>query len=263
MKVLRVLIFVLVVPIFASAQTAPNISVTDVEGEQHDLYELLDDGKYVFIDFFSYWCGICCNKAPDVKTIYENFGCNTGDVIVLSIDNAGNNSQAIAFENDCAGGGGSPLVSGNEGNGSAAYNAFDLIGQPNFRLISPDRSYLSYNSSSMNVSSITAALNGLGVSEQSCTMAVGLNDLDQFADVNIFPTIVTDYINIEIQLEQASKLELDLFDLAGKKIHQFEYEANAGFNQFDISYKGINSGYYLLALKDVNNKTATQKIFIK
>jgi len=35
-------------------QTAPDFTATDIHGQTWHLYELLDDGKYVLLDFFAY-----------------------------------------------------------------------------------------------------------------------------------------------------------------------------------------------------------------
>lgn len=49
---------------FASAQlpngsTAPNFTATDLDGNTHTLYDILDQGYVVYIKFFATWCGPC------------------------------------------------------------------------------------------------------------------------------------------------------------------------------------------------------------
>ncbi len=62
----------------------PNFTVTDTKGKTHSLYDYCDDGKYVVIDFFTYWCGSCAYLgAPVADTFYKKYGCNTGNVIIL------------------------------------------------------------------------------------------------------------------------------------------------------------------------------------
>jgi hypothetical protein len=40
---------------------APDFTVVDIEGNEHHLYEILDEGKTVVIDFFGTWCDACWN----------------------------------------------------------------------------------------------------------------------------------------------------------------------------------------------------------
>ncbi len=69
--------------------TAPNFTVTDIDGNSHTLYDYLDEGKTVVIDFFTTWCEPCWWYHEDgaLKDAYNMYGPNgTDEIMVFSIE---------------------------------------------------------------------------------------------------------------------------------------------------------------------------------
>ena len=78
----KVLLFALGLTFFlsygqmADNSYAPNITLTDIEGNQFDLYSELDAGKTVILDLFATWCGPCWSFAEGgvLESLQNNYG---------------------------------------------------------------------------------------------------------------------------------------------------------------------------------------------
>ena len=64
---------------------APDFALTDQYGEVHTLADY--EGKTIFLNFWATWCGPCRSEMPDIQALYEDWGENTGDVVVLGVAN--------------------------------------------------------------------------------------------------------------------------------------------------------------------------------
>ena len=64
---------------------APSFALTDQNGAEHKLADYR--GKVIFLNFWATWCGPCQREMPDIQKLYEKYGKNTGDVIVLGVAN--------------------------------------------------------------------------------------------------------------------------------------------------------------------------------
>ena len=80
------------------AQTAPDIDFTDLNGVSHNLYDYLDDGKSVLLDFFIVNCTPCQEGTGYLDAFYENYGPEGTDQLqVISLE-VYNNSDPIVQE---------------------------------------------------------------------------------------------------------------------------------------------------------------------
>lgn len=63
--------------------TAPDFTLVDQFGNTHTLSDY--KGKTVFLNFWATWCPPCKAEMPDIQALYEEYGENSEDVIILGI----------------------------------------------------------------------------------------------------------------------------------------------------------------------------------
>lgn len=66
-----------------STVPAPDFTLTDQHGASHTLSDY--KGKTIFLNFWGTWCPPCRAEMPEIQELYEEYGENTGDVIILGV----------------------------------------------------------------------------------------------------------------------------------------------------------------------------------
>jgi cytochrome c-type biogenesis protein len=67
----------------AAAIPAPDFTLQDQYGNTHTFSDY--KGKTVFLNFWATWCPPCRAEMPEIQEIYEEYGENNSDVIILGI----------------------------------------------------------------------------------------------------------------------------------------------------------------------------------
>ena len=69
----------------ADGSIAPNFISTDVEGNEWELYEVLNQGKTVILDISATWCAPCWDyhQSGELETLYEMYGPNGTDELMV------------------------------------------------------------------------------------------------------------------------------------------------------------------------------------
>lgn len=136
----RLLIFFVLLQASLLAQTAPNLVVTDLEGASHNLYNYLDQGKTVILDFFIVNCTSCEDGAPFLDEFWNTNGPNGNDQIQIISIEVSNASDQMVQETTQIWGINNPLV-----NLSETPELFDsfIMGFPTYVVVCPDRSMTS------------------------------------------------------------------------------------------------------------------------
>ncbi len=120
-----------------SLTEAVDFTVTDCHGQTYNLFEILDRGQAVFIDFFFYSCGQCQVISPYVTGSYTQMGCNMHDVFYIEISYIDSDAVCQRWVDEY--GVEFPTV-GKDGGGNEVFNLYGIQGCPTLVLIMPDRS---------------------------------------------------------------------------------------------------------------------------
>ena len=84
----------------ASQKTTPAIDF-ELQDQFGNLHKLSDyKGKVVFLNFWATWCPPCKQEMPDIQKLYENYGSNKEDVIILGVASPKSEHNQFTQEQD-------------------------------------------------------------------------------------------------------------------------------------------------------------------
>ena len=174
-----------------SLTEAVDFTGTDCYGEEViNLFEILDRGQHVLIDFYYYQCTPCQRVVPYVVEAYEAFGCNNHDVFFMEVTHYDNaeicqwwaEKYGVQY----------PTISKEYG-GEEIRAAYNIPSFPSLVLIAPDRKILLQDMDYDSIKEggaqyIIEQLEQFGIEQHSCDEPV-VND--PVVDVNVDETTYT------------------------------------------------------------------------
>ncbi|MEP6793977.1 MAG: CHRD domain-containing protein [Saprospiraceae bacterium] len=100
-------------------------------------------------------------------------------------------------------------------------------------------------------------LRGQIVKDFLCTIETGVEPIDEInGDVLLSPNPVTDELNIQLELNKAATLSMNVFDVTGKMISAQPFRLTEGRNEVQVETISLNPGFYLLMITDGNKSQA-------
>jgi Secretion system C-terminal sorting domain len=80
--------------------------------------------------------------------------------------------------------------------------------------------------------------------------------------ISIHPNPAKDFINVKLDLKQASQVSMELIDMTGKIIMKNDYGARSGEQNFRFDFSDLKTGIYMMQLK-TDKETAGYKISVE
>lgn len=227
MKKLFTLVFAMLLSVNVFAQcpltTAVDFTATDCHGTEVHLFDILDGGQYVLIDFFFTSCGPCQQATPKIVESYYAFGCNMHDVYYMEISDR--DSDALCQTWTANYGVEYPTISGVAG-GAGICNQYQIGAFPTVILIAPDRSILIQDLWPINnAQTVISALENHGIQQHDCepaptgevlfsvdSISILMGCIEEPGMFTIYNETTTDVTIEDYMAEQCSFLCLDSYD---------------------------------------------------
>lgn len=220
--------------------TAPDFTIKDLNGNSFNLYSTLAQGKYVAIDFFFTTCQPCQATAPKFKGAYQNYGCNTGNVVFISIDNGDTDPQCKAYESSYVGANGPPMFSGVTGGGDAAVSSFMPQAFPTLILIAPNKQIVEKDMWPIaNAAAFDPFLSSHGLNYSAC--ATGVGEVASPFNFEMFPNPASNVLNISSK-NHSEISSVKIIDFTGKAVVSEIF--GAGNESVSLQIAALPKGVY-------------------
>lgn len=195
---------------------AVDFTATDCHGTEVHLFDILDGGQYVLIDFFFYNCGMCNTTVPMIVQSYEAFGCNMHDVFYMEISDR--DSDALCQDWTTKYGVEYPTISAAAG-GNTITHQYGISSWSTVILIAPDRQIVIHDLWPLsNVQDIITALENKGLTQHECT-----TDIEEHPQAHtLFPNPASESITIKGD----NLRHIDIFNVLGHKVDSYEATGN-------------------------------------
>ncbi len=196
---------------------AVNFSVTDTHGQQHTLFDYLDDDKYVLIDFFFTTCQACNIANPNIIQAYKQYGCNQKDVVFIALNRGNSDAQVCAYLDKYKGF--IPTASGINGHADDIVTAYGVTAFPTIVLIAPDHSFVSKDIYPVTKANLDKAIHlNAGRAYNNNCYSSEHHVLSRDIELILYPNPVINTASIQIHLDQSLDVQVKIINILGQTI---------------------------------------------
>lgn len=245
---------------FLSAQTtATNFTMPDCNGVNHTLFDELDAGKVIVID----WVMPCITCIPYSKTTYNVVqsyqSSHPNRVFFYMVDDYGQANSDCAVLNSWGNTNGMPASASSLRfeNKDTIINMLDYgsKGMPKIVVLGGTSHTVFYNSNNtVNATALQTAINdalntGASISEP----------LNSFASVSIYPNPANATSAISFNLKKSSVVKTEVFNQVGQKVIDMSSgNLPSGENKIQLNTTKLNDGIYFLKISNTDHSSVVK-----
>ena len=251
--------------LFAVAQfgTAPDFNVTDIDGNQHQLYaDILDQGLIAVIDVSATWCGPCwslytSNALEELHEAYGPDGTNQLRVIFYEGDPNTDDAALMGSGNTLGDWTGHTYPIVNESPLTLDLNIWAPLGFPTVNVVRPsDYEIVLDTWNLLSFDEQVDAINGANIDGIELGV-VSTNDLSDVArDLTVFPNPSNGQFALNLE-GFTGAVTVDVYNIVGRKVWTSNVNAGAGVQQVDLT--SLDAGNYLISASD-DAQTLTRRL---
>ena len=210
----------------------PDFTATDINGNEIHLYDILDAGQAVLINFFLYGDEFSEGVMSDMVEAYRLYGCNQHDVFFMEISPNGHDDQCHAWVEQF--GVQYPTIS-RDGGGNQIAQDIPVGYYPTIMLIRPDHTFANRDIYPPTLEYIVDAMNGEGYEQYECEDGVSQNDKQV---IMLYPNPANDFVT----LNGENLGTVRIYNALGQMVDEFE----ASGSELRINTTGYENGMYFV-----------------
>lgn len=225
-----------------------NFTVTDINGNIIDLYEITASGKYVFLDFYYNDCSSCQAVAPWFGELYATYGCNEGDIFCLAVNGQNSTAQVIEFKEEFGGGYNAPTTSYETG-GYDIVSDWGVYSYQFQAIIGPDNMLLTEGLAMGGMYSYEYEMDYLGIRDEinpmPCSIVGVQEETNTLLKLESYPNPVMDQLYLKLVSEKEEIATVEIYNILGELLVSSTLELAVNENLISLDVTALAKGQYV------------------